>query len=252
MEEDGCMSSETASWPDPEELWLLLERGQKRHLDAWKTKWGGGDGVDAAIARMWSSSTNGEALLSLANHASERKGITAAACACARLVLPIVSDGELRPARALDTAEAWCDGKATLEAVRAAANESFQAERAFYASSPTGAVAAACDAASFAALSAFGALVRVHADDSIEQRSAENVAQAVRVASARHVLQALVREDPRLSDVTVAASDPRAIAAVSEGREKIRAACAAHVRRFVPALQFTDLVAVIDPRRPLG
>ena len=245
----STMSSESAAWPDPEELCLLLERGKKKHLDAWMAKWGGGDHVDAAIARMWSSSADGESLLTLANHVVERKGVTAAACACARLVLPLVPDDETRPARALDAAEAWCAGRVAIEAVRAAALEALEAERTFYASSPTGAVTAACDAAAFAALSAFGGMVRVNPDDSIEQVPGENVAQAVRVAAARHALQPLVREDSRLADVSFAATDPRAIAVVSEARDKTRGDCAARVRQFVTAPTFAELLAARDPRR---
>ena len=47
--------------------------------------------------------------------------VVMAACKCARLALKHVQKGEDRPLKAIQTAEAWCKGKATIEQVRAVA-----------------------------------------------------------------------------------------------------------------------------------
>jgi len=52
---------------------------------------------------------------------ADRKEVVLAACACASTALKYVKEGELRPLKAIETAEAWVRGEATLEEVRAAA-----------------------------------------------------------------------------------------------------------------------------------
>ena len=74
---------------------------------------------DAATA--WSECPRGDWLLWWAAKVGvERKVVVLAACACARLALPYVAAGELRPLKAIETAEAWYSGKASLGDVRAA------------------------------------------------------------------------------------------------------------------------------------
>ena len=51
-----------------------------------------------------------------------RKKIVLCACDCARLALPYVLDGEARPLKAIEIAEAWVRGEATIEDVRNAAD----------------------------------------------------------------------------------------------------------------------------------
>ena len=67
----------------------------------------------------------------------DRKLIVRAGCQCARTALKYVTSGEGRPLRAIETAEAWCDGKATIEEVyaagRAAARAADAADAAAYA-----------------------------------------------------------------------------------------------------------------------
>lgn len=53
----------------------------------------------------------------------ERKQIVLAACKCARLALKFVKKGEDRPRICIETTEAWCAGKATVEEVRKAKTE---------------------------------------------------------------------------------------------------------------------------------
>ena len=50
----------------------------------------------------------------------ERRQLVLVACECARLTLPYVPAGEIRPRQAIETAEAWARGEATLEQVWAA------------------------------------------------------------------------------------------------------------------------------------
>ena len=53
-----------------------------------------------------------------------RRPLVLAACACARLALPYVREGELRPLQAIETAERWARGEAnapSLDEVRKAA-----------------------------------------------------------------------------------------------------------------------------------
>ena len=57
----------------------------------------------------------------------DRKTLVLAACDCARLVLHLVPDGEDRPRVAIETAEAWARGEATIAQVRIAAAEAASA-----------------------------------------------------------------------------------------------------------------------------
>jgi hypothetical protein len=68
----------------------------------------------------------------------ERKLLVLSACACAREALVYVPKLELRPLKAIETAEAWTRGEATLTEVRSAAYAAYAA---------TTAAAAATDAA---------------------------------------------------------------------------------------------------------
>jgi len=77
----------------------------------------------------------------------ERKRLVLAACDCARLSLKHVPKGELRPLHAIETAEAWARGNATLAQVRAA----YDAASAAYAYADAAYAYAYADAAAYAA-----------------------------------------------------------------------------------------------------
>ena len=87
------------------------------------------------------------------------KQLVRVACACARTALPHVKAGETRPLKAVETAEAWCDGKATLAEVRSAAS-AYAADAyaddaaAAYAAYAAAYAAYAADAATYAATDA--------------------------------------------------------------------------------------------------
>ena len=76
------------------------------------------------------------------------------ACVCAREALRFVAEGEERPLRAVETAERWLAGLATIEEARAASAAAYAASAAAYAASAAAANSAATAAAAAAANSA--------------------------------------------------------------------------------------------------
>jgi hypothetical protein len=103
---------------------------------------------DAATA--WSECPRGDWLLWWAAKVGvERKVVVLAACACARLALPYVAAGELRPLKDIETAEAWYSGEASLGDVRAAYDAAYDA--AYAADASAYAAAAIAYAAAYAA-----------------------------------------------------------------------------------------------------
>jgi len=72
--------------------------------------------------QAWAECPRGDWLLWLAGLLGiDRKVLVHATCACARLALPHVPTGELRPLKSIEAAERWARGEATNEDVRAAA-----------------------------------------------------------------------------------------------------------------------------------
>ncbi len=72
--------------------------------------------------KAWEACKRGDWLLWLAAKLNvDRKLVVLAACDCARTALQFVPAGEERPRIAIETAEAWTRGEATIEQVRAAA-----------------------------------------------------------------------------------------------------------------------------------
>lgn len=49
---------------------------------------------------------------------TDKKRLTMAACACARAALEFIPEGEVRPLKAIETAEAWAKGKVDVKATR--------------------------------------------------------------------------------------------------------------------------------------
>ena len=91
--------------------------------------------------QAWRDCTRPDWLLWIAGRLSGKPGSKArrrlviCACECARLALPYATAGEMRPLKAIETAEAWARGKAgvTLEQVRHAAYAAYAAADAAYA-----------------------------------------------------------------------------------------------------------------------
>src|SRR5947208_617208 len=70
---------------------------------------------DRTAEAAWNECPCGDWLLWVAARVGvDRKLVVRAACACARLALPHVPAGEGRPLRAIEAAEAWCEGRATI------------------------------------------------------------------------------------------------------------------------------------------
>ena len=102
----------------------------------------------------------------------DRKIVVKAACQCERRALRFVPDGEMRPLRAIETAERWCEGRATVQEVRAAAADSYAYAAAAaadsYAYADAYAYAAAAAAAAYAAAAARAAYSKTRADELLE------------------------------------------------------------------------------------
>jgi hypothetical protein len=73
---------------------------------------------EGALEPAWRAGRNAQWLLKLLAFAGDRQALVRGACVCARSLLRFADDE--RPARAIEVAERWADGAATLEEVRAA------------------------------------------------------------------------------------------------------------------------------------
>ena len=112
----------------------------------------------------WEACPRGDWLLWLAGKLEiDRKLLVLAACDCARLALPFVPEGEQRPLKAIETAEAWTRGEASLEEVKAAADAARASANAAYAAAYTAYTANTAYAAAYAAVDAANAANAVYA-----------------------------------------------------------------------------------------
>ena len=109
---------------------------------------------DRSPKQAWLECERGDWLLwAAAKIGVDRKLVVLAACRCARDALQFVPDGEPRPLKAIEIAEAWARGEATpIAATRASAARAAAAADAAYA-----AYAAADAAAAYAAAAAAAA-----------------------------------------------------------------------------------------------
>ena len=139
--------------------------------------------------KAWKTCKRGDWLLWIAGRLGvDRKLLVLAACACARTALKFVLKGEDRPRIAIETAEAWTRGEATIDQVRSAAYASALAAYAAYA---TNAPYAASRAAAYAANAA---------------NAAADAADAV-LAAARKDMAAIVRKIIPFSVIKKAIAD---------------------------------------------
>ncbi len=140
-------------------------------------------------ATAWAACERPDWLLWLAGRtattAEHRQAIVLAACDCARTSLMYVPAGEDRPRLAVEAAEAWCRGEATVEEVRhayAAANAAY-ANAAAYAAYAAYAAVYAANAAVYAAVYAANAAARAAANAAAD--AADAAARAAANAAAR-------------------------------------------------------------------
>ena len=114
------------------------------------------------LEEVWQKCERGDWMLCLAGKLSgepettSRKTLVLAACACARLSLKYVAEGETRPIKAIETAERWANGDTTvtLETVRVAASAAYAA----YAAVAADAAAAYAAYAAYAAAATYAAV----------------------------------------------------------------------------------------------
>ncbi len=147
---------------------------QLRQLHACKEayKWVG----KKTLTEAWATCERGDWMLWYAAKVNiDRKSLMKAACACARLALPYLPSDELRPARAIETAERWIDGGATVDEVRNAADAAYAAASAY--------ATVAADA-SYAATAAYAAASAYTVVATVTAAAATATAAAVAVAAA--------------------------------------------------------------------
>lgn len=73
------------------------------------------------LRKCWQVADRADWMLWLAGKCVDRKTLVLAACDCAETALKYVPKDEDRPAKAIETTRAWCDGRATIKEVRSAA-----------------------------------------------------------------------------------------------------------------------------------
>ena len=117
-------------------------------------------------ATAWAACERGDWLLWLAARVNlDRKLLVQAACACARQALQYIRPGEDRPRLAIEAAEAWARGEATIEELRKAADAAASAARYADAAHAHAADAADAGAANAAAWAADAAAYAAYAAD---------------------------------------------------------------------------------------
>ena len=116
----------------------------------------------------------------------DRKLIVRAACDCARLAWELQSAAGHH---AIETAEAWCRGEATIEQVRAAASAAYAAYSASAYASAATASAAAADAYAAAAADAASAYAAASADANAAYAAHYSAAAAANLVRARIPLE---------------------------------------------------------------
>jgi hypothetical protein len=150
----------------------LLALLQKHGACEEATKWVESSKKRTAKA-IWDDCKNPSWMLWIASLGVDRKLLVLAACACARTALKHVPKGEERPRLAIETAERWTRGEATIEEVR-------EARRAAAAAAADAATTAdtTADTTTIADVAAY-AVYAVHADVDYE-RSIARMAKLVR------------------------------------------------------------------------
>ena len=173
-------------------------------------------------ARMWATCPRGDWMLWIAGRVDiDRRLLVRAACDCARLSLKYVKKGEKRPLVAIQTAEKWCQGKATIKSVRSASDA---ADAAYAAAVAVAAVAAdAADAAVYVSYAAYAAAADA-ADAAVYASYAAYADDAEAAADAAYAAAVAVA----VAAATAAAAAGAAAAAAAA------VACAARVRKRIP------------------
>lgn len=88
--------------------------------------------TNEALRRWWNTEEDAGELLWYAASRISQQALVLLATACARTTLRYVPEGEERPRIAIETAEAWARGEATLQQVLDAANDAYMAATGAY------------------------------------------------------------------------------------------------------------------------
>ena len=154
---------------------------------------------DRTAQQAWDECERSDWLIWWASKAgADKKVLVRLACKFARTTLPYLKVGELRPLKAIEAAEGWCDGTVTIEEVRLAMNNAAAAAAAAaaayaYAAAADGVGAAAyayADAAAYAAYAAaaYAAYAHAHAADAAAYAAARKQKHAEFCAMVREAL----------------------------------------------------------------
>jgi hypothetical protein len=171
----------------------------------------------STLADAWEKCERGDWMLWLAGKARAklctRQQLVLAACECARLALGHVPAGEDRPRVAIETAERWARGEATLAEVRKAAAAAYATYAAYAAAAANAAAAAyAADAAdadaAYAADAAADAAYADAADAAADAATAAAYAAADRIKALREMAD-IVREQIPAKVIVAAESRKR-------------------------------------------
>jgi hypothetical protein len=150
---------------------------------------------ERTLEEAWNQCERGDWMLWFAGKIEvDRKLLVLAACGCARKALKNVPEGEERPRIAIEAAEAWCRGEASIEDVRAAADA---ARAAAYAAR---AAADAADAAAYAArAAAYAAYAAADAADAAARAAAyaayaaaDAAAEAASLAQSANIVREVI------------------------------------------------------------
>jgi hypothetical protein len=179
------------------------------------------DGKTAKQA--WETCERGNWMLWAAGAAKvDRKLVVQAACDCARLALKFVPAGEDRPRIAIETAERWVKGEATLDEVRNA----YAAANAAYAAAYAAANAAANAAYAAANAAANAAYAAAYAAANAANAAAANAAYDANAANAANAAYAA-------ASAAYAAAYAANAAYAYAARTKTLKECAALVRKRI-------------------
>ena len=130
--------------------------------------------------KAWDECPRGDWLLWIASRGGvDRKRVVLAACACARLALKFVKADENRPFKAIETAEAWTRGEATIGEVRSAAYAA--ADAAAYADAYAAAASAATAAAYADAYASAASYAAADARTEMQQKTAIEVREVIKL-----------------------------------------------------------------------
>ena len=106
------------------------------------------------LAEAWAGCRRADWMLWLASRMMDWKLVVRAACAAVRPALKYVTEGEDRPLKAIETAEAWVRGEATIDDVKASTGSARSAAEAAWSAAWSADAAWAAEAAAYAARAA--------------------------------------------------------------------------------------------------